>query len=148
MDGLLKYEDLMALLTCSLCQKFCGQNIVQCRKGHVICKACKTNGKVTSCKICKQTFVDAPNVVLDKLISLIALPCRFRATGCGQFIFSDKKTEHETFCQFRPVLCQYADQGCTEELPYKDISAHHKLCQFLKKRKFSTQLSTSGHADI
>ena len=33
MDGLLKYEDLMALLTCSQCQKFCGNSIVQCRKG-------------------------------------------------------------------------------------------------------------------
>ena len=68
-------EDLMALLTCGLCQKFCGNNIIQCRKGHVICKPCKSEGKITSCKfthpdgrICKQTFVDAPNVVLDKLI--------------------------------------------------------------------------------
>ena len=37
MDGLLKYEDLMALLTCSQCQKFCGNSIVQCRKGSSSC---------------------------------------------------------------------------------------------------------------
>ena len=36
MDGLLKYEDLIALLSCSLCQKFCGKNIVQCRKGVIV----------------------------------------------------------------------------------------------------------------
>ena len=70
----------MALLTCGLCQKFCGNNIIQCRKGHVICKTCKSEGKITSCKfthpdgrICKQTFVDAPNVVLDKLIRNVVI---------------------------------------------------------------------------
>ena len=36
MDGLLKYEDLIALLSCSLCQKFCGKSIVQCRKGVIV----------------------------------------------------------------------------------------------------------------
>merc|ERR1711997_422735 len=91
MDGLLKYEDLMALLTCSQCQKFCGNSIVQCRKGHVLCKGCKAEGKITSCKICKQTFVDAPNLVLEKLISMIALPCRFRPSGCEEFVFSHAK---------------------------------------------------------
>ena len=61
---------------------------------------------------------------------MIALPCRFRATGCGQFVFSDKKSEHETFCVFRPMNCQYATEGCTEELPYKDLASHHRLCQW------------------
>lgn len=137
MDGLLKYEDLMALLTCSQCQKFCGNSIVQCRKGHVICKACKVETKITSCKICKQTFVDAPNVVLEKLISMIALPCRFRATGCAQFIFPDKKIEHETLCPYRVMSCQYSAQGCTEEMPYKEISAHHRHCQFRPPKRAS-----------
>ena len=36
MDGLLKYEDLIALLSCSLCQKFCGKSIIQCRKGVIV----------------------------------------------------------------------------------------------------------------
>lgn len=129
MDGLLKYEDLIALLSCSLCQKFCGKSIVQCRKGHVICKNCKTVSKLTSCPTCKQVFLDVPNVVLDKLISMIALPCRFRSSGCGQFVFPDKKIEHETFCSCRPINCQYAVDGCSAELPYKDLAAHHRQCQ-------------------
>jgi len=137
MDGLLKYEDLMALLTCSQCQKFCGNSIVQCRKGHVICKTCKAEAKITSCKICKQTFVDAPNVVLEKLISMIALPCRFRATGCAQFIFPDKKIEHETLCPYRVMSCQYSVQGCIEEMIYKEISAHHRHCQFRPPKRTS-----------
>ena len=98
--------------------------------GHVICRGCKTEAKLTSCKICKQTFVDAPNIVLEKLISMIALPCRFRATGCTDFVFSDKKLEHETFCPYRPINCQYAINGCCEELPYKDISQHHHKCSY------------------
>ena len=105
--------------------------------GHVICKACKVEAKITSCKICKQTFVDAPNVVLEKLISMIALPCRFRATGCAQFIFPDKKIEHETLCTCRVMSCQFSAQGCTEEMPYKEISAHHRHCQFRPPKRAS-----------
>ena len=105
--------------------------------GHVICKTCKAEAKITSCKICKQTFVDAPNVVLEKLISMIALPCRFRATGCAQFIFPDKKIEHETLCPYRVMSCQYSVQGCIEEMIYKEISAHHRHCQFRPPKRTS-----------
>ena len=130
MDGLFKYEDLVGLLTCGMCNKFCGQTLIQCRKGHVICKGCKANNKVSSCKVCKQTFVDAPNVVLEKVINMIALPCRFRPSGCPDFVFPDQKIQHETFCPSRPIACQYASQGCLVELPYKEISSHHRQCDF------------------
>ena len=130
MDSLFKYEELVGLLSCGICEKYCGNNLVQCRKGHVICKGCKAEGKITSCKICKQTFVDAPNLVLEKLISMIALPCKFRPSGCAEFVFSNAKLEHETFCPCRPISCQYEDKGCSEELPYKDIKKHHLQCSY------------------
>ena len=130
MDSLFKYEELVGLLSCGICEKYCGANLVQCRKGHVLCKGCKAEGKITSCKICKQTFVDAPNLVLEKLISMIALPCRFRPSGCEEFVFSNAKLEHETFCPCRPISCQYEDKGCSEELPYKDIKKHHLQCSY------------------
>ena len=130
MDGLLKYDDLMALLSCSLCGKFCGENLLQCRKGHVLCRQCKSGSKITSCKTCKQTFVDAPNVVLDKMIKMIALPCRFRESGCSDFLFADKKLDHETFCPSRPIACQYSMQGCGQVLPYKELTNHHHKCQY------------------
>ena len=130
MDSLFKYEELVGLLSCGICQKYCGTNLVQCRKGHVLCKGCKAEGKITSCKICKQTFVDAPNLVLEKLISMIALPCRFRPSGCSEYVFSNAKLEHETFCPCRPISCQYEDKGCSEELPYKDIKKHHLQCSY------------------
>ena len=31
-----------------------------------------------SCRICKQTFVDAQNIALDRILSLIYLPCKYR----------------------------------------------------------------------
>ena len=130
-----KYDDLVALLTCMVCNQFCGTSIVQCRKGHVICKSCKTSHKITSCKTCKQTFVDAPNVVLDKMINMIALPCRFRSHGCADFLFVDVKIEHETLCHYRPMICQYAPDGCPEEMTYKDMCLHQKKCQFNPKNK-------------
>ena len=130
MDGLLKYDDLVALLSCGLCGKFCGDNLLQCRKGHVICRSCKNSSKITSCKTCKQTFVDAPNVVLDKMINMIALPCRFRESGCSDYLFADKKIEHETFCPSRPIACQYSSEGCEQVLPYKELTNHHHKCQY------------------
>ena len=130
MDSLFKYEELVGLLSCGICEKYCGNNLVQCRKGHVLCKGCKAEGKITSCKTCKQTFVDAPNLVLEKLISMIAFPCRFRPSGCSEFVFSNAKLEHETFCPCRPISCQYEDKGCSEELPYKDIKKHHLQCSY------------------
>ena len=130
MDSLFKYEELVGLLSCGICEKYCGSNLVQCRKGHVLCKGCKAEGKITSCKTCKQTFVDAPNLVLEKLISMIAFPCRFRPSGCEEFVFSNAKLEHETFCPCRPISCQYEDKGCSQELPYKDIKKHHLQCSY------------------
>ena len=130
MDGLLKYDDLVALLSCGLCGKFCGDNLLQCRKGHVLCRSCKNSSKITSCKTCKQTFVDAPNVVLDKMINMIALPCRFRESGCSDYLFADKKIEHETFCPSRPIACQYSSEGCEQVLPYKELTNHHHKCQY------------------
>ena len=78
-EGMMKYEDMLNMLKCGECSELCTPPLVQCRKGHIYCSNCKQNKKLVQCKKCKQTFVDAPNLALEKLLSFITLPCRFRS---------------------------------------------------------------------
>ena len=75
MDGKVKYEDMLQLLSCMNCSDMCVPPVTQCRKGHIYCMNCKASKR--TCMVCKQTMVEAPNIALDKLLSFIALPCKF-----------------------------------------------------------------------
>jgi len=129
-EGKLRYEAMLQLLTCCHCDHLASTPMSQCRKGHVYCKSCKVDNKITTCKVCKQTFVDAPNVAFDKLVTFIALPCKYGSRGCSEYVFLHSRLDHETFCHFRPVSCQYSIHGCTSEFSYKDICWHHKICSY------------------
>lgn len=129
-EGKLRYEAMLQLLTCCHCDRLASTPMCQCRKGHVYCKSCKVDNKITTCKVCKQTFVDAPNVAFEKLITFIALPCKYGSRGCSEYVFLHSRMDHETFCHFRPVSCQYSIHGCTSEFSYKDICWHHKICSY------------------
>jgi len=128
--GLLQYEDLLHHLTCSDCSLVVCPPVAQCRKGHLYCRNCRTNNKIVSCRICKQTFVDAPNMALEKILSLIALPCKYGTRGCPDSVFIPSRLQHETVCQFRPVNCQYQHHGCQEVFSVKDMFWHHKMCKY------------------
>ena len=56
--------------------------------------------QLSSCKICKQTFVDAPNQALEKMVGLIGLPCKYGDRGCTELIFLPSRLQHETLCRF------------------------------------------------
>ena len=56
--------------------------------------------QLSSCKICKQTFVDAPNQALEKMVGLIGLPCKYGQRGCTELIFLPSRLQHETLCRF------------------------------------------------
>ena len=72
--GLICYSDLLHLLTCPACSCLVSPPVSQCRKGHLYCRDCRTNN---SCRICRQTFLEAPNIALETVMALIALPCRY-----------------------------------------------------------------------
>ena len=115
--GLVQYEDLLVVLTCLQCRCLVSPPVSQCRKGHLYCLSCKSvpnlfpqlfnlfnrNRKaqqLSSCKICKQTFVDAPNQALEKMVGLIGLPCKYGDRGCTELIFLPSRLQHETLCRF------------------------------------------------
>ena len=72
---LIQYSPLLQLVTCPACSHVVSPPVSQCRKGHLYCSTCRTNN---TCRICKQTFSEAPNAALEKIISLVALPCTYR----------------------------------------------------------------------
>ena len=77
---------------------------------------------MSSCKICKQTFVDAPNQALEKMVGLIGLPCKYGQRGCTELIFLPSRLQHETLCRFSNLTSQ---QGMTDELPgFGQLSAN------------------------
>merc|ERR1712215_650368 len=75
--GLVQYEELVQQLTCLLCNQVVTTPLAQCRKGHLYCKECRINNKIVSCKVFKQTFPEGPNIALEKILSLLAFPCRY-----------------------------------------------------------------------
>jgi len=129
-EGLMKYEEMLKTLKCGHCAQTTCPPLLQCRKGHLYCRSCKVDNKIIQCNTCKQTFVDAPNLALDNLVRLIAVPCKFGGRGCPAFVFLDTRLQHETLCKFRPVNCQYEKHGCTAIFAVKDMCWHHKMCPF------------------
>ena len=74
-DGLVKMTELQDELRCTECGDIVSWPMVHCRKGHLCCSICR---KEKFCRICKQTFVDTQHPALDRLWSLIYLPCKYR----------------------------------------------------------------------
>jgi len=85
-EGLMKYEEMLKTLKCGHCAQTTCPPLLQCRKGHLYCRSCKVDNKIIQCNTCKQTFVDAPNLALDNLVRLIAVPCKFGGRGCPAFV--------------------------------------------------------------
>merc|ERR1712106_252804 len=124
---LIQYSPLLQLVTCPVCSHVVSPHVSQCRKGHLYCSTCRTNN---TCRICKQTFSEAPNTALEKIISLVALPCKYSPQGCPCLVFQPSRAQHQTVCIYRPVPCQWIHQGCEEVASLKDMSMHHKLCPY------------------
>jgi len=126
-DGLVLMSELQTELQCVHCRDTVHWPMSQCRKGHITCSVCR---KENSCRICKQTFVDAQNIALDRILSLIYLPCKYRPLGCEESFTLSEKWDHESQCQYRQVRCQYDHHGCDIVLSVKDMFWHNKMCTF------------------
>ena len=124
-DGLVLMSQLQEELQCCHCMSLVCMPILQCRKGHLCCSGCR---KENSCRICKQTFMETQNAALERLLSFIHLPCKYRwnillhsmhlhdvfprEAGCQESVPLAGKADHESCCQYRSVRCQYEHHGC------------------------------------
>lgn len=74
-NGKICYDDVLHLLTCPTCESHVSTPVIQCKRGHLSCEDCSRQQQ--ECPICHQSWMDGPNVILDKIINLIALPCKY-----------------------------------------------------------------------
>ena len=66
--------------------------------------------------------MDAPNVALDHLMSLMALPCTNK--GCMELLYLNKMESHLESCKFRLQPCPNRERGCKVRLQAKVGSNH------------------------
>lgn len=126
--GKICYDDVLHLLTCPMCTCLVSAPVTQCRRGHLFCRDCAKT--LSNCSLCHQPWVETPNNTLDKIINLIALPCKYGSQGCSIIMFQTERLKHQTICDFRPVHCQYSSHGCSMVLAVKDMPWHLKQCTF------------------
>lgn len=64
-DDELLNQGLIALLECPVCMEYMGPPIHQCRRGHLVCAACKP--KLPSCPTCRSRFTESRNLAMEKV---------------------------------------------------------------------------------
>jgi E3 ubiquitin-protein ligase SIAH1 len=58
-------QGLIGLLECPVCMEYMGPPIHQCRRGHLVCSACKP--KLPSCPTCRSRFTESRNLAMEKV---------------------------------------------------------------------------------
>ena len=66
LDGVVSWEGLVRLFQCPGCQTFMFPPLNQCRKGHLICAACRTALKHI-CPVCRQRFAENTNLMMEQV---------------------------------------------------------------------------------
>ena len=66
--------------------------------------------------------MDSPNIALDRLMSLMALPCSNK--GCLELLYLNKMESHLESCKFRLQPCPNKERGCEVRLQAKVGDAH------------------------
>lgn len=126
---LVNYDALIHLFDCPVCHDWITAPVAQCRKGHVVCGACKSKG-IKACPNCKQRFSDVPNLMMEQISAVISFPCKFHSHGCREYSLLVHKVGHEALCSYRPVSCQYSVRGCTQVLLFHLMESHVLECSF------------------
>ena len=78
-------------------------------------------------------MVDAPNIALDRLMSLMALPCSNK--GCLEVVYLNKMETHLESCKFRLQPCPNRERGCKVRLQAKvdeNLSSYKKYCPIVQ----------------
>jgi E3 ubiquitin-protein ligase SIAH1 len=99
--------------------------IILCAKGHNICDKCRP--KIPVCPTCRQQFLDARNVALEKLARDVKYPCPYQKYGCEEFFVHDVVRDHQHICHYRPHTCpscRLPNVKCSWTGSYNDIKKH------------------------
>ncbi len=83
-------EDLKLNLECPVCSRISLPPIMTCKNGHVTCNACRP--KVQSCPICREADIESRNMLAEKAITYLTIPCEYGQHGCKMEVpYRDKE---------------------------------------------------------
>lgn len=98
-------KEIPAECTCPICLQVFRRQVYQCRNGHVICDKCVISvgqGKCPQCRVklkVKGSFIR--NLLLEKLMDDVLVPCPFREAGCINYVRIKTTHEHAKDCTFK-----------------------------------------------
>ncbi|XP_019869729.2 uncharacterized protein LOC109598289 isoform X2 [Aethina tumida] len=102
-----KGEEFLQELECPVCFLYMVPPIMQCEKGHSMCKGC--TDQLTQCPTCKAPIKLTQNFALEKISRIMTFPCK--NDRCDFKGKSNVIKEHETSCIWGPLLCPFNNYG-------------------------------------
>ncbi|THD22399.1 E3 ubiquitin-protein ligase [Fasciola hepatica] len=91
---------------------------------------------------------------MEKLASSVLFPCKYSTTGCPESFHYSAKSEHESFCEYRPYDCPCPGAGCKwmgeleQVMPH--LMNHHKSITTLQGEDIvflATDINLPGAVD-
>ena len=102
MGGITLTEEVKKDLECPVCFEIPKEGpIYQCNQGHIHCKECRP--KLKDCPVCRGNLGGSRNLMLEKIISRLILPCDFKHLGCSMVGQNTELQDHRKTCCFKPV---------------------------------------------
>ncbi|XP_018573226.1 E3 ubiquitin-protein ligase siah2-like [Anoplophora glabripennis] len=130
MDVLMTPEDLLMELECPICYMYISAPVRQCCNLHAMCATCFN--KVDKCPVCRQPKIPTRNHVLEKLYSVLDIPCQYRHEGCDSKVKGIHIKSHEGICVYRSVPCPLSFlQDCLWAGPESKIEQHCRESHYL-----------------
>lgn len=115
-------------LECPICFELPRKGpIPQCDNGHLLCSSCRK--KITLCPVCKSQLRGVRSLLAEEVLETIPMHCSFKQFGCEENLPAEKRSQHESECSYRLVICPC--QSCSVKVSLVQLSDHtakdHKI---------------------
>ena len=100
-----KRDELLELLTCSICLEYFSKPVLECMKGHSLCNTCfQKLPYPPKCPTCRSVYSSEPgrNLALEELLGSIYLECSHQ--GCQSTPSLADKRVHERYCMHNRLI--------------------------------------------
>jgi len=145
MDKVILTTNFTETLECPICYDYFTSPVILCPNGHSICNICGTTSK--TCPVCRaQLSKTSRNIVLEKMLEQISVPCKFQ--GCQEVITLASRSAHYKVCPYNNfTLC--IECGSSEEDLVRHLISQHDYKEIAMEeegglRSFSGPLESWG----
>ena len=135
--------ELLKELECPVCLKYMASPIKMCENGHNICGGCKE--RLSECPSCKEKFINARNLTLQKIAATAVYPCKNCEAGCEETFSLDDRNKHLSVCVYRNRKCPVSimtDVDCSWTGTLSDIPLH------IRAKHDSVIAEVPGHFNV